>query len=294
MTTAAKPRSAPGRSARALVERSPLRTLGVAALWGIVALSIATLLWMVLQAFRDTRSILGDPWGLPTSADPTNFIHAWTSSSFGLATLNSVLATLVASAVTVGLAAPAAYYLSRIENRLTGFLSLYFILGLGIPVQVILIPLFVMLDRAQLTDSLLGLNLAYIGLAMPFNVFLLAAFFRTLPLELEEAAALDGASAFSTFVRITLPLARGGLVTAFILQVIGNWNETLLALTLLQSTEKYTLPVALISFLQQQTYSGADWGGLFAGLCLVVFPMPVVYLWLGRRLTEGLTMGMSK
>ena len=84
------------------------------------------------------------------------------------------------------------------------------------------------------------------------------------------------------------------LLTAFVLQVVAHWNETLLALTLIQSTEKYTLPVALISFVQQQTYSGADWGGLFAGLCIVVLPMLIIYVWLGRRLTEGLTLGMGK
>lgn len=275
-------------------ERSVLRGIGVVILWAVVALSVAVLVWLVLQAFRDTRSILSDPWGLPTSADPQNFVRAWTTSDFGTATLNSVITTAVSSALTVAIAAPAAYYLSRVENRLTSFLSMYFVLGLGIPVQVILIPLFVMLNTAQLTDSLIGLNLVYIGLSMPFTVFLLSAFFRSLPLEMEEAAALDGATALRTFTRITLPLAKGGILTAFVLQVVAHWNETLLALTFLQSTEKYTLPVALISFVQQQTYSGSDWGGLFAGLCLVVLPMLAVYLWLGRRLTEGLTLGMGK
>nr|WP_241263827.1 carbohydrate ABC transporter permease [Microbacterium esteraromaticum] len=208
--------------------------------------------------------------------------------------MNSVVTTVVSSFLTVALAAPAAYYLSRVENRLTNSLTLYFVLGLGIPAQVIVIPLFVMLNEVYLTDSLIGLNLVYIGVSMPFTVFLLTAFFRSLPLEMEEAAALDGTTAFGTFWRITLPLAKGGILTAFVLQVISHWNETLLALTLLQSTEKYTLPVALISFIQQQTYSGADWGGLFAGLCIVVLPMLAIYLWLGRRLTEGLTLGMGK
>ncbi len=143
---------------------------------------------------------------------------------------------------------------------------------------MILIPLFVMLSHVYLTNSLVGLNLVYIGVAMPFTVFLLTAFFRSLPVELEEAAALDGSSAVSTFWRIMLPVARGGLITAFVLNIIANWNKTLLALALLQSTDKYTLPVALISFVQQQTYSGADWGGLFAGLCIIVIPILVVYI----------------
>lgn len=275
-------------------ENNTLRSFGVVLLWAVVAISIAMLLWMILQAFRDTRSILGDPWGMPNTFDFSNFVRAWTVSDFATATFNSVITTGVSSFATVAIAAPAAYYLSRVESRLTGGLSLYFILGLGIPAQVILIPLFIMLNEVNLTDSLIGLNLVYIAMSMPFTVFLLTAFFRSLPLEMEEAAALDGASALRTFVQITLPLAKGGILTAFVLQVVAHWNETLLALTLIQSTEKYTLPVALISFVQQQTYSGADWGGLFAGLCIVVLPMLIIYVWLGRRLTEGLTLGMGK
>lgn len=275
-------------------DRSVIRAIGIVLLWAFVVLNVAWMVWMVIQAFRDTRSILADPWGLPTSLDPVNFVTAWTVGDFATATMNSVVTTLVSSFLTVALAAPAAYYLSRVENRLTSSLTMYFVLGLGIPAQVIVIPLFVMLNEVYLTDSLIGLNLVYIGVSMPFTVFLLTAFFRSLPLEMEEAAALDGTTAFGTFWRITLPLAKGGILTAFVLQVISHWNETLLALTLLQSTEKYTLPVALISFIQQQTYSGADWGGLFAGLCIVVLPMLAIYLWLGRRLTEGLTLGMGK
>ncbi|MFS2242348.1 MULTISPECIES: carbohydrate ABC transporter permease [unclassified Microbacterium] len=289
-------RRRPRRRTRAAIgnDRSVIRAIGIVLLWAFVVLNVAWMVWMVIQAFRDTRSILADPWGLPTSLDPVNFVTAWTVGDFATATMNSVVTTLVSSFLTVALAAPAAYYLSRVENRLTNSLTMYFVLGLGIPAQVIVIPLFVMLNEVYLTDSLIGLNLVYIGVSMPFTVFLLTAFFRSLPLEMEEAAALDGTTAFGTFWRITLPLAKGGILTAFVLQVISHWNETLLALTLLQSTEKYTLPVALISFIQQQTYSGADWGGLFAGLCIVVLPMLAIYLWLGRRLTEGLTLGMGK
>ena len=275
-------------------EHNMFRTVGVVLLWAVVAISIGILLWMLLQSFRDTRSILGDPWGLPDTFDLSNFVRALTVSDFATATYNSVVTTAVSSFVCVAIAAPAAYYLARVESRLTGGLSLYFILGLGIPAQVILIPLFVMLNKVNLTDSLVGLNLIYIAMSMPFTVFLLTAFFRSLPVEMEEAAALDGATALRTFVQVTLPLAKGGILTAFVLQVVAHWNETLLALTLIHSTEKYTLPVALISFVQQQTYSGADWGGLFAGLCIVVLPMLIIYVWLGRRLTEGLTLGMGK
>ncbi len=272
----------------------PFRYVGSGLIWLLVAFNILLLAWILVQSFRDTRAIFDNPWGLPTSLAWDNFVNAWNASNFGIATLNSVAVTSISSVLAVAVAAPCAYYLSRQENRLTSSLTMYFVLGLGVPVQVILIPLFVMLSRMYLTDSLLGLNLVYVGISMPFTVYLLTAFFRSLPSELEEAAALDGSTAFGTFWRIMLPLAKGGLLTAFVLQVISHWNETLLALTLLQTTDNYTLPVALISFVQQQTYSGADWGGMFAGLTIVILPMVITFLWLGRRLTEGLTLGMGK
>lgn len=294
--TATPPRGRLSRRSRqvSLFGNGPTRRIGTALIWLLVAFNLLLLLWVVIQSFRTTREIFGNPWGLPSSLGLGNFVEAWTSSNFGPATINSVSVTVISSVLTVAVAAPAAYSLSRHENKLTNSLTMYFILGLGVPVQVILLPLFVMLSRLHLTNSLIGLNLVYIGVSMPFTVYLLTAFFRSLPTEVEEAAALDGASAFSTFWRIMLPLAKGGLLTAFVLQVIAHWNETLLALTLLQSTEKFTLPVALISFVQQQTYSGADWGGLFAGLCIVILPMVVVFILLGRKLTEGITLGMGK
>lgn len=272
----------------------PFRYLGSGFIWILVAFNILLLVWVLVQSFRDTRAIFSNPWGLPVSIAWDNFVTAWDASHFGIATLNSIVVTAVSSVLAVAVAAPAAYYLSRQENRLTSTLTMYFVLGLGVPVQVILIPLFVMLSRMYLTDSLLGLSLVYVGLSMPFTVYLLTAFFRSLPTELEEAAALDGSTPAGTFFRIMLPLAKGGLLTAFVLQVISHWNETLLALTLLQTTAHYTLPIALISFVQQQTYSGADWGGMFAGLTIVIMPMVITFVWLGRRLTEGLTLGMGK
>ncbi len=275
-------------------DRSVLRSIGIVFVWIAVAMGLLLLAWVILQSLRDTRSILGNPFGLPTALEWNNYARAWTQGNFGIAAWNSFTVTIISSVLTIVVAAPAAYFLGRVQTPLTEGLTFYFILGLGIPAQVILIPLFVMLNYANLTDSLIGLNLVYIGVSMPFTTFLLVGFFRSLPVEVEEAAALDGASAWGTMWRIAMPLAKGGILTAFILQVISHWNETLLALTLLQTTDKYTLPVALISFIQQQTYSGADWGGEFAGIVLIVLPMLLLYLWVGSKLSAGLTVGMGK
>ena len=275
-------------------DKSPLRTVGIVIVWISVALGVLLLGWVVLQSLRDTREILGQPFGIPKELQWSNYARAWSQGNFGIAAWNSITTTLISSVLTVVVAAPAAYYLGRVETRFTEGLTFYFILGLGIPAQVILIPLFVMLSNVGLTNSLIGLNLVYIGISMPFTVFLLVGFFRSLPAEVEEAAAIDGASPWTTMIKITMPLAKGGILTAFILQVISHWNETLLALTLMSSTDKYTLPVALISFIQRQTYSGADWGGEFAGIALIVLPMLGLYLWVGSKLSAGLTVGIGK
>ncbi len=275
-------------------DRSVLRSIGIAIVWIAVIIGLLLLAWIIIQSLRDTRSILGQPFGLPDALHWENYANAWTGGNFGIAAWNSITVTIISSVLTVVVAAPAAYFLGRVKTPLTEGLIFYFILGLGIPAQVILIPLFIMLNEFYLTDSLIGLNIVYIGVSMPFTVFLLVGFFRSLPEEVEEAAALDGASAWGTMWRIAMPLAKGGILTAFILQVISHWNETLLAITLLQSTEKYTLPVALIAFIQKQTYSGADWGGEFAGIALIVMPMLALYLFVGTKLSAGLTVGIGK
>ncbi len=97
-----------------------------------------------------------------------------------------------------------------------------------------------------------------------------------------------------TFVTIMLPLVRSGLITAFLLNVIGLWNETFIALIFLQSANNQTLSLALLGFMQRQQYNGADWGGLFAGVCILVVPTLLLYMWLGRRIVEGLTLGAGK
>ncbi|MFB8266122.1 carbohydrate ABC transporter permease [Streptomyces sp. NPDC055955] len=273
--------------------RPPLRRIGLILVWVFVATNLFLLLWMVLSSLRTTREIFASPWSLPTRVEVSNYVTAF-DSGFGRAALNSVLVSSTAAVISVALAAPAAYALSRRLSGAAGPLTLLFVLGLGVPGQVLLIPVFLMLSRIGLVDSLVGLGFAYVALSMPFTVFLLTGFFRSLPQEVEEAAALDGASPARTFWQIVLPLARSGMITAFLLQFINNWNETLFSLALVQSDDNYTLPLALARFIGEQQYKGADWGGMFAGLCLIVAPMLVLYGWLSRRIITGMTLGIGK
>lgn len=272
----------------------PLYRGGVGLVWLLAVFNVGVLAWMGVAALREHTAIFSEPWSLSAFGQFGNFAKAWSDSGFGAAALNTVVLVAGSAVVLVAISAPAAYALARSGTRISGAMALFFALGIGIPVQVIVIPLFVMLENIGLVNSLTGLFVLYVALSLPFTVFLLTAFFGSLPEEVEEAAAIDGAGPLRTFLQISLPLARGGLITALILNAIGLWNETFIALVFIQDTELQTLPLALLGFMQTQQYSGADYGALFAGVCILVLPMLALYVWLGRRIVEGMTLGAVK
>ncbi len=276
------------------IRTSAGQRVGAALVWILVGLNLLVIAWLVMSSLKSTREIFDNPWAVPSTLDWGNYARAWSQSRFGAAALNTLLVVAAASVLIVALAAPAAYALARGASRASGAVTIVLAVGMGIPFQVILIPLFVFLQRIGLTNSFGGLILVYVGTSLPFTVILLSGFFRSLAAEMEEAAALDGAGVVRTFFSIMLPLVRSGLITALMLNLIGLWNETFIALVLLQNADKQTLSLALLGFMQRQQYNGADWGGLFAGVCILILPTLLVYVWLSRRIIEGLTLGSGK
>ncbi|MDI3418741.1 carbohydrate ABC transporter permease [Streptomyces luteolus] len=275
-------------------DRGRGRRIAHTLVWLLVGFNLFALGWMIVTSVREHRSIFRSPWSLPGRPQLENYLDAWTTGNFGPAAVNTVLLVGAASVTIVLISAPAAYALSRIPGRMSDSLSVLFALGIGVPAQVIIVPLFVIAQEMALVNSLPGLYVLYVALSLPFTVFLLTGFFRSLPGSLEEAAALDGASPFRTFWQIMLPLGRSGLITALALNAVGLWNETFLALVFVTGNENQTLSLALLGFLAKQQYSGADYGALFAGVCIIVLPMVALYVWLGRRIIEGLTLGADK
>ncbi|OIJ66041.1 carbohydrate ABC transporter permease [Streptomyces mangrovisoli] len=281
----------PGPLARRL---TAARIVGVPLVWLFAAFNVFTGVWLLLSSLKSGDEIFSSPWRLPTTPNWGNYARAWTDGLFGQAAVNTVVVVGGTALATLLLAAPAAYVLSRITTRFNSSLTLFFALGLGIPAQVVMLPLFVVMNQLRLVNSLFGLIIVYVATSLPFAVFFLTGFFATLPVELEEAAALDGATPLRTFWQIMLPMARGGLVTVLILNIIQHWGETVFALVFIQTTDHQTLSLALLGFLQQMQYNGADWGGLFAGVALVILPVLACYVWLGRRIIEGMTVGSVK
>lgn len=279
-----------------------LPTLLRVGVWLWVAAIVTFVVWILLTALKPTTEIFETPFGLPSRIAWENFTSAWQVSDFAGVTLNSVIITSVSVALIMALSTPAAYVLSRSKRRTAGPMTVYFAVGMSIPFQVVLTPLLAL--NRWLTDFMvdyvtgfwdprLSLVLFYVALSLPFTVFVLTGFFRSLPMELEEAAALDGASPTRAFLTVMLPLARPGIVTVSLLNVIGLWNEALLVLVFVPDQAQRTLPAALVNLYNSMQYTG-DWGGLFAGVVIVVFPMIALYMWAGRRIIQGMTVGIGK
>jgi len=282
--------------------KTPLGTgrLGAAPYYVIMSLwaagTIFIFLWLFNGSLKSNVQLFGDPWGIaedPLGTGIDNYVRAWTTASMGQYFANSVLVTTVAVVLTVAVSAPAAYVLSRINFAGNTALTYYFIAGMGMPFQLILVPLYVLLVQTGMVNTLTGLVIVYVGVSIPFTILLLTGFFRSLPGELEEAAAVDGTSEFGIFFRIMMPIATPGLFTAAIFNFVMIWQEFLLAQLIITSDPKRTLPVGLLNLRQTMQYNG-DWSAMFAAVMIVVIPSFIVFVALSERIMTGLTLGTGK
>ena len=301
---AAAPEPAPGRPARRRrSEVSGLMSLAHIALlvWAVIV--IAPLLWTFLASFKNTTEIYSSPWTLPDHLRWENFSRAWTKANVGRYMLNSVIIVSFSTFGTMLLGSMAAYVLARYKfwgNRLIYYM---FVSGLAFPVYLALIPLFFtvrQLGDLPVVGPYIGLNtyggviLVYIAYSLPFTVFFLAAFFKSLPDSVAEAAIMDGASHTRLFFQVMLPMAKPGLVSVTIFNIIGQWAQYLLPLVLLSGApdkRPITQGIALISVTAGYE---ADWSGLFAALTMTILPMIVVYAIFQRQIQQGLTAGVGK
>ncbi|MGW6199002.1 carbohydrate ABC transporter permease [Kribbella sp. NPDC055110] len=279
---------------------TPARVIGnlpyyvVLGLWA--ALTIFILLWLFSGSLKNNVEIFGSPWALPkdpAGAATQNYDAAWTTGHMGLYFINSVLVTSLSVVITVAISAPAAYVLSRIPFRGSTLINYYFIAGMGLPFQLILVPLYVLLVQIGLIDTRAGLTLTYVGVSIPFTIILLTGFFRSLPSELEEAGAVDGCSELGIFWRIMMPIATPGLFTAAIFNFVMIWQEFLLAQLLLSSDGNKTLPVGLMGLRQTMQYN-SNWAAMFAAVMIIVVPSFIVFVALSNRIMAGLTLGAGK
>jgi ABC-type glycerol-3-phosphate transport system permease component len=259
-------------------------------------ITVFILLWLLMSSLKTNVEVFGSPWTLPAApfdSGLANYGKAWNVSKMNLYFGNSVLVTTLSVILVVVVSAPASYALTRIRFFGNALLSYYFIAGMGLPLQLIMIPLFVLLAQFRLANTLQGLILVYVAVSIPFTILLLSGFFRTLPTELEDAAAIDGCSEYGVFFRVMLPLASPGLITAAILNFVTIWNEFFLALLIINKDVYRTMPLGIYSLRFSMQYT-ADWSALFAGIIIVLVPNLLFYVIFSDRIATGLTLGADR
>ncbi|MEH0985468.1 carbohydrate ABC transporter permease [Micromonospora sp. CPCC 205556] len=268
--------------------------LGHAALavWAVIV--IVPILWTFLAAFKNTGEIFSSPWTLPAELRWENFGRAWTKANVGRYFLNSVLVVSCSTLGTMLLGSMAAYVLARYKfwgNRAIYYL---FVSGLAFPVFLALVPLFFVVKNLGLLDTHTGVILVYIAYSLPFTIFFLAAFFKTLPNSVAEAGMIDGCSHTRLFFQVMLPMAKPGLISVAIFNIIGQWAQYQLPLVLLSNAkDKWVLTQGIADISVNAGYE-ADWSGLFAALTIAILPMIIVYAIFQRQIQSGLTSGAVK
>ncbi|MGW8062669.1 carbohydrate ABC transporter permease [Streptomyces ziwulingensis] len=264
---------------------------GVLVIWAIMV--GMPLVWAVMTSFKDDAAIFGSPWSLPDKLNFDNWSRAWSQAHMSDYFLNTVLVVGGSLAGTLVLGSMAAYVLARFEFPGNRFIYYLFVGGMSFPIMLALVPLFYVVDNMGLLNTIHGLILVYIAYSLPFTVFFLTAFFRTLPSSVAEAAFVDGASHTRTFFQVMLPMAKPGLISVGIFNFLGQWNQYMLPTVLNTDPDKHVLTQGLVQLAVSQGYKG-DWSGLFAGLVMAMLPVLAAYVVFQRQVVQGLTAGALK
>lgn len=263
----------------------------ILAFWAVVV--IFPMAWVVYSAFKTDQEIFFSPWSLPASPQWNNFARAWKDAHIGAYFLNTLIVIIPAIFFTVLLSAMVAYVIARFPfpgNRLVLY---FFMSGMLFPIFLALVPLFFLLNTLRMFSTFHGLILVYIAFSLPFTVFFLTGFFKTIPSELHEAAIIDGANQYQVFLKVMLPLAKSGLLSMAIFNFLGMWNQYILPLVLLSDSKKYVISQGLAALALEQKYQN-DWSGLFAAIVMVMIPTLTVYILFQSQIQKGLTAGALK
>lgn len=277
------------RGARDFLRRLPIRLL-IAVL---LLIEIYPILWMILGSFKTQNEFLNEPfWALPQSWDIVNYIEVFTTGEFGKYIVNSVIAVFPSLAIILVFGTAAGFALEVMVWKGRGTVLLLFLAGIMVPAQMILLPLFTIYFRTNMTGTLWPLIITYVALGMPLTVFMMATFFRSVPREIFEASTLDGASIFRSFFSIGLPLVKNALFTIGLVQFFFLWNDLLIALTFTNSSDLRTIQVGLLNFTGE--YGAVQYGPTFAAISVNVLGTLLIYVFLNQQVMKGLTAGSVK
>lgn len=255
-------------------------------------IQIFPIFWLFGFSLKDNSEIFGgNIAGLPQHWRFENYANAFFNANIFQYFFNSILVTGVTILITLLTAATAAYAISRMIWRGRETMLKIILLGMMVPIHAALLPLFIILSKANLLNSYWSLIIPYVAFGLPMAIYLFTSFMESLPREMEEAAAIDGCGIYSMFIRIIFPLIRPALATVSIFTFISSWNELMFAVTFINKTEYKTLTVGIMSMVGAYT---TKWGEIGAGLMIATIPTVIVYLLLSEQVQNSLVAGAVK
>lgn len=252
-------------------------------------ISLYPFLWVLLSSLKDNNGIYGNPFGMPKPAHLENYLTAWNGASVGRSFFNSLLVCLSTLVVLTIIVPMASYAMTRLVR--SKVMSVYFLLGLMIPIHSLLIPSVLIFKQLHLQDNLLSLVTVYTAVNISFSIFIMNGFMEGIPREIDEAATIDGCGSIRLFFQVLFPIARPGIATIATLAFLNSWNDLLLGLVLISTPEKRTLSLS-ISILKGAHIT--EYGPLCAGFVISIAPVVAMYLLLQKQVIAGMTAGSVK
>ena len=289
----------------AIKQTSKAGKIGIYVVLIILAITIIVpIAWVFMASLKENEQFYCSPWTLPNGLHFENFVQAWQEADMGSYMLNSVIVTALGIGLLIIISLPAAYVLARFKFKTSRFWNVLFMAGLFINVNYIVVPIFLMLvDADSFLQSTLGhgfflnnlfiLALIYASTALPFTIYLLSGYFKSLAKDYEEAAYVDGAGYFRTMIQVIFPMAKPSIITIILFNFLSFWNEYIISMTMLTKPTLKTLPVGLMNLMAAQK-SAVQYGRMYAGLVLVMLPTLILYMCVQKQLTEGMTVGGLK
>lgn len=255
------------------------------------AVVIMPLIWVVITSFKTNKEYVMNSYALPQHWEFDNFTKAFNQINMPILFKNSIVVCCLSVVIVILITAMAAYVIARFNFKFGKFCNTYFIIGMMIPLNSAIIPLFISFSKLKLTNSLLGLVIPYVAFQIPMGIFLIGNYMRSLPNELEESAMIDGCSSVKIFYKIIFPLCKPIFATFGIITFITNWNEFLFALVLLTSPEYQTIPIGLASFKGEHSF---DTPVMLAAVLMTIIPVIILYIAFHKQIISGMTSGAVK
>jgi raffinose/stachyose/melibiose transport system permease protein len=260
---------------------------------GLLVVQIYPLFWVFISSFKDPKEFTGDnPLSLPKLFTFSNYLNVWSKGNLAIYFSNSIIVAFSAIVFIILLSAMAGFAIEKMRFKWSKGILFLFLCGIMIPIQVVLIPLFILYNKTGIINTLVSLILPQVGFALPISIYLFVGFYKYISNEILEAAVIDGCGIYQVFTRIMFPLSRNTIVTVVIMNLIFIWNEFIFANTFIHDLKSRTIPIGLMDYIGQ--YGLTDWGSTFAAISITTIPTMLVYFVFNKSVISGMTAGATK